>query len=73
MASQLGKFAVGGLTTTVGAGLAAYLFLDDEKDRRVSLHILIITVLFNCLSGEQYTHCKTLQELKDRYLPEMLK
>lgn len=46
MASQLGKLAIGGLTATVGAGLATYLLLDDEKDRRVSVCILFAIKVF---------------------------
>ncbi|XP_044268033.1 glycerol-3-phosphate dehydrogenase, mitochondrial-like isoform X2 [Tribolium madens] len=34
MASTLGKIALGGLTTTLGAGFATYLFLTDDKDNR---------------------------------------
>jgi len=34
MASTLGKIVIGGITGTVGAGVATYLFLSDEKDKR---------------------------------------
>lgn len=32
MASRLGKIAVGGLTGTAGAGLAAYLLLNEHHE-----------------------------------------
>lgn len=39
MASNLRKIAVGGLAGTVGAGLAAYLFLKEDGDYRVGIII----------------------------------
>lgn len=46
MASNLRKIAVGGLAGTVGAGLAAYLFLKEDGDYRVGLSLNFDLLIF---------------------------